>query len=123
MKIMKSRIRRILEESERLEVYEAAPAKIKISKSQLKSIIKEEASRLLREEEEEKISAGDFVKAMKEDLPTMMKLVPDAMNDDLMNAIRALVAASKYDASAFKAAIAIVMTKTENAQEKIKEQA
>ena len=79
---------------------------------------KKKVRRRLREQDDDKMSSGDFVKAMKGDLTDMMKLVPDAMNDELMGAIKALVAASKFDSSAFKTIIGLVMDKTANAQEK-----
>jgi|TARA_B110000467_G_C18325122_1_gene488354 hypothetical protein len=117
--IVKSILRK--SDPEAAKMFESSD-KMKITKRQLQIIIKEATANVIKEQDEEKISSTDFVKAMKEDLPSMMKLVPDAMNDELMNAIRALVAASKYDTSAFKAAIGIVMSKTEKAQEKVKEQ-
>jgi len=72
----------------------------------------------LREQDDEKMSSSDFVKAMKGDLSDMMKAVPDAMNDELMGAIKALVAASKFDTSSFKTVIGLIMDKTAKAQEK-----
>ena len=92
---------------------------MRITKRQLRQIIKEE---IFREEEEaaqpEKISAGEFVAALKGDLTQMMKVVPDAFNDELMAALKALVAASKYDASAFKKSVEIVLDRTASAVEK-----
>ena len=72
----------------------------------------------LREQDDEKMSSSDFVKAMKGDLSDMMKAVPDAMNDELMGAIKALVTASKFDTSSFKTVIGLIMDKTAKAQEK-----
>ena len=64
------------------------------------------------------MSSGDFVTAMKGGLADMMKVVPDDLNDELRSAIKALVAASKFDKSSFKTVIGLIMDKTSAAQEK-----
>jgi len=94
---------------------------MRVSKTRLRQIIKEE---ILREQTEgepvtnEKVTATEFVAAMKGDLTQIMKVVPDGFNDELMNAFRALVAASKYDQAAFKTSVKFVLAKTMNAVEK-----
>lgn len=87
-------------------------------KMDVKESTKKKVKSVLAEQEDDKMSAGDFMKAMKGGLTDMMKVVPDDKNDELMNAIKALVAASKYDASTFKTVVALVMDKTAGAQEK-----
>ena len=79
---------------------------------------KKKASKRLVEQDEDKMSSSDFVSAMKGDIAGMMKIVPDAMNDELMGAIKALVAASKFDTSSFKTVVGLIMDKTAKAQEK-----
>ena len=69
------------------------------------------------------MSSSEFVAAMKGDIAGMMKVVPDAMNDELMGAIKALVAASKFGTSAFKTVVGLVMDKTAKAQEKASKEA
>lgn len=78
---------------------------------------KKKAKRLV-EQDDDKMSSSEFVAAMKGDIAGMMKVVPDALNDELMGALKALVAASKFDTSAFKTVVGLVMDKTAKAQEK-----
>jgi len=87
-------------------------------KMQVQESSKKKARRKLLEQDDEKMTSSEFVAAMKGDITGMMKVVPDAMNDELMGAIKALVAASKFDSSAFKTVVGLIMDKTVKAQEK-----
>tara|TARA_Y100001970_G_scaffold288959_1_gene417863 strand:+ start:4549 stop:5337 length:789 start_codon:yes stop_codon:yes gene_type:complete len=92
-------------------------------KMQVQESSKKKVRRKLLEQDDDKMSSSEFVAAMKGDIAGMMKIVPDAMNDELMGAIKALVAASKFDTSAFKTVIGLVMDKTAKAQEKASKEA
>ena len=87
-------------------------------KMDVKESRKKKVRNILAEQDDEKMSSGDFMKAMKGGLTDMMKVVPDDKNDELMNAIKALGAASKFDASSFKTVVSLIMDKTAAAQKK-----
>lgn len=94
-------------------VYDHLSYKMQVQESRKKKV-----RRRLVEQDDDKMSSSDFVSAMKGDIAGMMKVVPDAMNDELMGAIKALVAASKFDSSSFKTVVGLIMDKTAKAQEK-----
>lgn len=72
--------------------------KMRVTKRQLRRIIKEE---MLREQGEE-ISNADFAKQLKGGAADIASAVPAKMNDDLARVIKILTAMAQFDKSKFE---------------------
>ena len=89
---------------------------MKITKQQLRRIIKEE----LMKEESEDISSSDLVKGLKTGAADIAAGMPQQLNDDLATAIKSLSAMAKFDKSKFEKISKLIADYAVNALEKEK---
>jgi hypothetical protein len=89
-----------------------------IKESKLRAMIRTELKKRFLQENEEKLSNADFTKGLKSGASDLASLIPTALNNDFVDAMKKLAAAAKFDKAKFQKLKGLIDTNTKNATEK-----
>ena len=91
---------------------------LKVTKSQLRRIIREEAGKVKSTPVDLAISDADFVKSLRNDAGDIAAAVPNKLNDDFARALKALQAMAEHDTSKFSTVLNMIEQYAETAMKK-----
>ena len=94
---------------------------MKITKRQLRRIIREEAGKVKVAPADLAVSDTDFVKSLRNDAGDIAAAVPNKLNDDFARALKALQAMTEYDSSKFNTVLGLIEKYAEGAMKKDQE--